>query len=220
MNWRCLRTFDVSALSRRRCANRLSHCKQYAPTQYVRKRIERQQINRQQINRQQIDSAQSCKASYDHRVLPSNNSTLSQNGSWLSTSHTQPTNSSVPMRLLWFRTTHTLQPKVVTLLNRFGKEGLDIQVIEISSIDKVADHALCELIMLECINAFEHEMIDQLYRVRAGSQVPVIVLTDNHTLDWSLLALREGADAIFTLNTPDDIIIARSNALLRRWATS
>ncbi|MCB0061282.1 MAG: response regulator transcription factor [Caldilineaceae bacterium] len=122
------------------------------------------------------------------------------------------------MRLLWFRTTHAQQPKVATLLNRFDSEGMEIQVIE--SVDESAasvNKMACELIMLECINTVEQDMLVRLNRVRANSRVPLIVLTDNHTLDWSLIALREGADAIFTLNTPDDIIIARSNALLRRW---
>ena len=77
-----------------------------------------------------------------------------------------------------------------------------------------------ELIMLECVDVYEQEMLIRLDFVRQGSRAPLIVLTDNHTLDWSLLALREGADAIFTLNTPDDVIVARSNALLRRWPSS
>jgi DNA-binding response OmpR family regulator len=45
----------------------------------------------------------------------------------------------------------------------------------------------------------------------------LIVLTDNHTLDWSIRALHSGADALFTINMPDDVIVARSKALLRRW---
>jgi DNA-binding response OmpR family regulator len=72
--------------------------------------------------------------------------------------------------------------------------------------------------MLECVDTIEQEMLARLDRVRSKSKAPLIILTDNATLDWSLLALREGADAIFTMNTPDEIIFARSNALLRRWS--
>jgi len=71
--------------------------------------------------------------------------------------------------------------------------------------------------MLECVDIIEQDMLTSLEQIRTYSNAPLIVLTDNPTLDWSLLVLREGADAIFTLNTPDEVILARSTALLRRW---
>ncbi len=123
------------------------------------------------------------------------------------------------MRLVWLQADQIQRPKVTTLLNRFDSEGMDIHIVDLHQEKKAPPPLHCELVMLECINTLETEMLTQLSSVRSQSQVPLIVLTDNHTLDWSLLALREGADAIFTLNTPDDIIIARSNALLRRWIT-
>jgi hypothetical protein len=122
-------------------------------------------------------------------------------------------------RVLWFRADDQQRPKVVTLLDRFDSAGLDVQVFSIFEGHSALPGKLtCALIMLECVDTIEQEMLARLDRVRSKSKAPLIILTDNATLDWSLLALREGADAIFTMNTPDEIIFARSNALLRRWS--
>lgn len=122
-------------------------------------------------------------------------------------------------RLLWFRTRATQRPKLVTLIDRFESSGMDVQILDAVQGAKLNGATLhCALIMLECVDMVEQEMLSHLAQVRSNSNAPLIILTDNATLDWSLLALREGADAIFTLNTQDEVILARSSALLRRWA--
>lgn len=135
--------------------------------------------------------------------------------------HSQNYINVVPFRLHWFRSGDIQRPKVTTLLDRFNSEGMEVHITDLSKGKKGSSQDFVgELIMLECVDVYEQEMLIRLDFVRQGSRAPLIVLTDNHTLDWSLLALREGADAIFTLNTPDDVIVARSNALLRRWPSS
>ncbi len=125
----------------------------------------------------------------------------------------------VTKRVLWFRANDDQRPKVVTLLDRFDHAGLDVQVFNVfEGHNPFPSKLTCSLIMLECVDTIEQEMLTRLDSVRSKSKAPLIILTDNATLDWSLLALREGADAIFTMNTPDEIILARSNALLRRWS--
>jgi len=129
------------------------------------------------------------------------------------------------LRVLWLRGGTGEWPKTTGLRNRFGSEGMDIHLADLHHTDEQAlDQQVAklfptifDLIMLECVETGEEAMLRQVNCIREVSQAPLIVLTDNHTLDWSLHALREGADAIFTLNTPDDVIVARSNALLRRW---
>lgn len=133
--------------------------------------------------------------------------------------------TTVPLRVLWLRAGAGEWPKTTGLRNRFGSEGMDIHLADLHHTDEQAlDQQVAsllptifDLIMLECVETVEAAMLLQLSSIRSVSQAPLIVLTDNYTLDWSLHALREGADAIFTLNTPDDVIVARSNALLRRW---
>ena len=134
--------------------------------------------------------------------------------------------TTIPLRVLWLRAGNVERPKTTGLRNRFGSEGMDIHLADlqhtvISAVDQQATHlfpTVFDLIILECVEISEEGMLTQLSNIREVSQAPLIVLTDNYTLDWSLRALREGADAIFTLNAPDDVILARSNALLRRWA--
>ncbi len=133
---------------------------------------------------------------------------------------------SIPLRVLWLRFNNVDRPRTTGLRNRFGTEGMDIHVADLQyTMDQIIDGqtpnlfpTVFDLIMLESVEIIEEAMLRQLSSIREVSQAPLIVLTDNYTLDWSLRALREGADAIFTLNTPDDVIVARSNALLRRWA--
>lgn len=142
--------------------------------------------------------------------------------------------TTIPLRVLWLRVGNVERPKIIGLRNRFGSEGMDIHIADVKHATEPAGAeqngeqngeqnaelfpAVFDLIMLECVEIVENVMLTHLGSIRELSQAPLIVLTDNYTLDWSLRALCEGADAIFTLNTPDDIIVARSNALLRRWA--
>ena len=74
-----------------------------------------------------------------------------------------------------------------------------------------------DLILMEYFDHLENDMSAALSKIRTESRAPLMMLTDGQTTDWSVNALKAGADAIFNLNTPEDIILARCNALLRRW---
>ena len=118
-------------------------------------------------------------------------------------------------RLVWLQQNHLHLPKALGLRTRFTDVGMQVSVQQWAGDDTALLE--CELILLECFDTFEQEMLKSLLKIRMISQAPLIVLTDNHTLDWSIGALRSGADAIFTVSMLDDVIVARSKALLRRW---
>jgi hypothetical protein len=120
-------------------------------------------------------------------------------------------------RLAWLQQTHLHAPKSLGLRTRFADVGMQVNTHQWAADEIVLPE--CELILLECFGMLEQEMARALVTIRMNSQIPLIVLTDNHTLDWSLGALRGGADAIFTVTMPDEVIVARSKALLRRWIT-
>lgn len=122
-----------------------------------------------------------------------------------------------PLRVVWLQQTYQQLPKALALRTRFTDAGMQVKLHQLD----VEDGALLEgeLILLECLGMFEQEMMKILLKLRLFSKAPLIILTDNYTLDWSLRALHSGADAIFTVNMPDDVIIARSKALLRRWVS-
>lgn len=131
-----------------------------------------------------------------------------------------PSNSSGRMRssvrIVWLQQKMQSLPKALALRTRFGDAGMQVQLQRSLDADTKLDG---ELILLECFGMFEQEMMMAVFNVRHLTQAPLIVLTDNHTLDWSIRALHSGADALFTVNMPDDVIVARSKALLRRWVS-
>lgn len=126
--------------------------------------------------------------------------------------------TSSPTRIAWLQQNFHQLPKAVSLRTRFSDAGMQVKLHQ-WTVEDVAPLE-CDLILFECFDRFEQEMIAFLAKIRLFSQAPLIVLTDNYALDWSICALRSGADAIFTVNMPDEVIFARSNALLRRWLPS
>lgn len=126
--------------------------------------------------------------------------------------------TSMPARVAWLQQNFYHLPKALSLRTRFSDAGMQVDVHQWTIEDMQSLN--CDLILLECLDTFEQEMMRILLKIRMFNQSPLIVLTDNHALDWSICALRGGADAIFTVNMPDEVIIARSNALLRRWLPS
>lgn len=127
------------------------------------------------------------------------------------------TKTRTPLRLVWLQQTFQQLPKALALRTRFTDAGLQVNIHQLDLEGGVPLEG--ELILLECFGMFEQEMMRVLLKLRLFSKAPLIILTDNCTLDWSLRALHSGADAIFTVNMPDDVIMARSKALLRRWVS-
>jgi hypothetical protein len=64
------------------------------------------------------------------------------------------------------------------------------------------------------------QVASALLQIRACNYAPLVLLTDQEPLEWSLVALPTGADAVLSIHTPEEIIMARSIALLRRWLAS
>lgn len=132
-----------------------------------------------------------------------------------------PTNGSdrmrATLRMIWLQPKVQTLPKAFALRTRFADTGMQVTIQQLDAEDDAALDG--ELILLECLGMFEQEMMKLVLKIRLFTQAPLIVLTDNHTLNWSLRALHCGADAIFTVNMPDDVIVARSKALLRRWSS-
>ncbi|MEZ4859905.1 MAG: hypothetical protein R3C14_01285 [Caldilineaceae bacterium] len=126
------------------------------------------------------------------------------------------------IHIAWLHAAEQERPKINSLIARMTDYGMHVKVSMIGMQKPLQcfDSTAFDLIFFECVETVEPEMLDQLSAVRLTTQAPLVVLTDNHTLDWGLNALRSGADATFTLNTPEEVILARCNALLRRWVSS
>ena len=123
------------------------------------------------------------------------------------------------IRVAWLRQPGRERAKIARLLKHFSNAGMKISMVEVSSgHNPLLEQILgFDLILMEYFDHLENDMSAALSKIRTESRAPLMMLTDGQTTDWSVNALKAGADAIFNLNTPEDIILARCNALLRRW---
>lgn len=167
---------------------------------------------RQLFQHQQLEDLHQPKRHSDNRRYPHSHKNVS------STIPSENSMINASTHVTWLQQNSTHLPKALSLRTRFSDAGMQVNVHQ-WTIDGT-QLLRCDLILLECLGTIEQEMIQILEKIRLFNQAPLIVLTDNHALDWSICALRSGADAIFTVNMPDEVIMARSNALLRRWLTS
>ncbi|MGB5052365.1 MAG: hypothetical protein WBO46_25670 [Caldilineaceae bacterium] len=71
--------------------------------------------------------------------------------------------------------------------------------------------------MLDAFESLEGSIETIVARIRFESRVPLIMLTDGYSTEQLVTALTAGADAIWSLNTPVELLLARCKALLRRW---
>ena len=133
-----------------------------------------------------------------------------------------PTNDSFIVRIVWVRGSDKELPKSLSLFNRLSDEGMNIWVIEVPNLINLAidDVPNFDLILFEYFDHVESEIKTVIRQIRSGSRAPLMMLTDDQSVAWSMDALNAGADAIFTVSTPDEVILARCNALLRRWLAS
>ncbi len=122
----------------------------------------------------------------------------------------------------WVRRATKEQTKSASLLNSLANEGMDVWLIETNNLASLAieDVTHFDLILFECFDPIESEMKAAVDRIRVYSRAPLLLLTDDQAATWTVDALHAGADAIFTASTPNEVILARCNALLRRWLAS
>ena len=121
-------------------------------------------------------------------------------------------------RVAWLRPAGTKpQYRLNYLVERFARAGMDVWIVNDTELP--LEQMLCfDLILLESFDAAKKELQPALYRIRLGSRAPLVLLTDERTIEWRIQALRAGADAILSMTTSADVILARCQALLRRWA--
>jgi DNA-binding response OmpR family regulator len=77
-----------------------------------------------------------------------------------------------------------------------------------------------DLILLRVTDQTYGRVREVIHQVRAYNRAPILLLTDQHLYEWSLVALPAGADAVVLVDAPPEITVARCRALLRRWLAS
>ncbi|MBX3050855.1 MAG: hypothetical protein KF753_05240 [Caldilineaceae bacterium] len=125
--------------------------------------------------------------------------------------------SSVPSaRVLWLRQRGQSDNKGTALRRQMQEQGLDLTVVDAFDVT-TTDLLKADLILLDAFESLEGSIETIVARIRFESRVPLIMLTDGYSTEQLVTALTAGADAIWSLNTPVELLLARCKALLRRW---
>jgi DNA-binding response OmpR family regulator len=126
---------------------------------------------------------------------------------------------AAPARVIWYQPSSQERAKSSSLVSKFSHNGMDVRVVHLDE-EVLAQLAKTDLVMVVVGSQLDREINHLLDEIRANSRAPVVLLTDSYTLEWSISTLVAGADAVMMLSTPDEVIMARCKALLRRWMPS
>lgn len=102
------------------------------------------------------------------------------------------------------------------LLFKLAEKGMHIITVDVQKLvpDSLAG---CDLILLEAPDSAVLDLCRTLTQIRRQSRAPLILLTGENSSTFNVELFQAGADAILPLTTDENILLARSQALLRRW---
>lgn len=98
-------------------------------------------------------------------------------------------------------------------------QGLSLSVVDAFDVTS-AQLQNADLVLLDASDSVEGSVDTIVARIRFESKVPLVMLTDGYSTEQLVTALTAGADAIWSLNTPLEVLLVRCKALLRRWLPS
>lgn len=129
-----------------------------------------------------------------------------------------PSVSPMPRaRILWLKERLEFRANMLDLQEQFRQQGSELEITGMWDVtsDQLAD---ADLILLEAFSRIDATVETMVARIRLESRVPLIMLTEDcDSSDQLVTALTAGVDAIWSLNTSTEILLARCKALLRRW---
>lgn len=126
---------------------------------------------------------------------------------------------AVPARILWLRQKRSCSQRIALLESEIQARNF---VMEYGDALHVTSEQLeaADLVLLDAFGQVDGTVDTIVSRIRFESRVPLVMLTDGHSTEQLVTALRAGADAIWSISTPVEILFARCDALLRRWLAS
>lgn len=123
-------------------------------------------------------------------------------------------------RLAWLQGVGPQRELLYRLENKFDEQGIPISVTAVDLRDSDV-FPYYDLLILEYLRCNRRELARMIAYIRRACAAPIIVLARCAVGELTVAALRAGADTVIPLNTADEVIVARCQALLRRWhATS
>lgn len=118
--------------------------------------------------------------------------------------------------IVWLRQRNRVESQGQELYRQMQAQGIKLTIID--AFDVASDELLsADLVLLDAFDSLDGSIETVVARIRFESRVPLIVLTNGYSSEQLVTALTAGADAIWSQNTPIDLLLARCKALLRRW---
>lgn len=111
---------------------------------------------------------------------------------------------------------HHYHAKVVQLAHRLADEPVQILFDEARWVlpYRLAE---CDLILVEAFGPVTDEQQATLDQIRQSSRAPMVMLTTGERAERTIEGLLAGADAVISLTTALEVMVAHCRALLRRW---
>ncbi len=119
-------------------------------------------------------------------------------------------------RLIWLRQRYDLNESASQLQTQMRHAGFSVEILDVFDTNQ-QQIAQADMILLDAFDRVDGIVETVVSRIRIESRVPLVMLTDGYSTDQLVTALTAGADAIWSLNTPVEVLLARCKALLRRW---
>ncbi len=119
-------------------------------------------------------------------------------------------------RIAWLQGAGLQRELIHRLEHKFDEQGTPISVTTVDLNDSDV-FPYYDLLVLEYLRCNLRELARIVAHIRRSCAAPIIVLANCAIADMTVAALRAGADTVIPVNTDDEVIVARCQALLRRW---
>ncbi|MBX2999617.1 MAG: response regulator transcription factor [Caldilineaceae bacterium] len=130
--------------------------------------------------------------------------------------HSNVLETNPSAHIVWLRQRRQMGENAVRLQGGMKAQGLLLEVVDVFDATS-SQLAGADLILLDAFDRVDGIVETIVARIRMESRVPLVMLTDGYSTEQLVTALTAGADAVWALNIPVEVLMARCKALLRRW---
>lgn len=99
------------------------------------------------------------------------------------------------------------------LLVQFVNQGICVNLAPLTPFQQ--PNQCCDLIVLLLSN--QRKALNLVIALRQATSAPILLIADSQSIESCAAAVFAGADATLSPETPVDVIVAHSQALMRRW---
>lgn len=121
--------------------------------------------------------------------------------------------------ILWLRARGQVNDRALDLQKAMKAQGMKLKVVDVFDVS-ASQLAEADLIMLDGFERLDGTIETVLASIRLEHRIPLVILTNGYSTEQLVTALTAGADAIWAVNIPLEVLLARCKALLRRAQSS